>query len=994
MSLTDSVEDKLSDQKASPARSRERLSTPEKRLHFRHSESETVFRFPFPPFLYDLPGDVDSVFAEGDKENSLTTQDDSDESNSLSGSHIEVNTVSGNLIQHPKPSPKNLKKIKAIQEWEIINGLKEGEKCEEKPEKYQGYLLKKRKWPLKGWHKRYFFLDKGILVYAKSPNEIQKGKYHGVIDIGLSVLCFKRCQRRIDIDAEELVHHVKVKDPQLFEEWLSRLTHHRLYRQHEITYGTKDQPRLTELASPTEEITSLPTSANLPEKARTLSMGKESVRQASLKGRPNQATLLTGCSKVAAWLLDSEGIHQCNKEMSQAQNHLYELKIILEKMKNLPLATDSILGWDDLNLSDKKKSRRAVSSRFNKLKEKGSAASSPQHNRSYVSGSSNVLAASPQDRNVLSVTPDRIHLSCSNPNLITYEQEKSRPHSISEFSSLTNHEQRIKEIKLREMFLNRAQSVHDILKSLVRMVSTERDRLKQALEQNVIAQNNSNNISSLKESMAELLRQNADLRARLSRIHTDSSVPDYNTGMVSNSPLPSPADKEGTEHNTLTQSFSAESCSMSEYYDAPEALESQSDTTSEASDEPSSEISDEGNETDYNSKISMSEGELSRSFQTGRRSKLPVPKPDTGDVSLWNLLCKNIGKDLTKISMPVTLNEPLSSLQRLCEELEYSELLDKASEFDDPLERMIYLAAFAVSCYASSAHRAGHKPFNPILGETYECIREDKGWRFISEQVSHHPPVSACHCDSRNFIFWQDVRIRTRFWGKSMEIQPIGNVNVFLPKYNDHYQWNKVTTCVHNLLGGQRWVDQYGEMHMRNGDISCKITFTKASYWSGKRHEIYGQIFNQDNKVVHNLFGKWNEAIYCGASAPSARCIWRPGTMTDDHALYYGFSRFAIELNELNEEEARFLPPTDSRFRPDQRLLEEGKLSESELEKIRIEQLQRDKRRQRDDMKIVYMPQWFRKLEVNGKEFYEFTREYWEKRKEPGFSRMSLPKLW
>lgn len=42
MSLTDSVEDKLSDQKASPARGRERLSTPEKRLHFRHSESETV----------------------------------------------------------------------------------------------------------------------------------------------------------------------------------------------------------------------------------------------------------------------------------------------------------------------------------------------------------------------------------------------------------------------------------------------------------------------------------------------------------------------------------------------------------------------------------------------------------------------------------------------------------------------------------------------------------------------------------------------------------------------------------------------------------------------------------------------------------------------------------------------------------------------------------------------------------------------------------------
>lgn len=59
--------------------------------------------------------------------------------------------------------------------------------------------------------------------------------------------------------------------------------------------------------------------------------------------------------------------------------------------------------------------------------------------------------------------------------------------------------------------------------------------------------------------------------------------------------------------------------------------------------------------------------------------------------------------------------------------------------------------------------------------------------------------------------------------------------------------------------------------------ILIKFCVVQASYWSGKRHEIYGQIFNQDNKVVHNLFGKWNEAIYCGASAPSARCIWRPG---------------------------------------------------------------------------------------------------------------------
>ena len=48
---------------------------------------------------------------------------------------------------------------------------------------------------------------------------------------------------------------------------------------------------------------------------------------------------------------------------------------------------------------------------------------------------------------------------------------------------------------------------------------------------------------------------------------------------------------------------------------------------------------------------------------TGRRTILPSPKPDTGDVSLLSLLYKNIGKDLSKISMPITMNEPLSMLQ-------------------------------------------------------------------------------------------------------------------------------------------------------------------------------------------------------------------------------------------------------------------------------------------------------------------------------------------
>lgn len=72
-----------------------------------------------------------------------------------------------------------------------------------------------------------------------------------------------------------------------------------------------------------------------------------------------------------------------------------------------------------------------------------------------------------------------------------------------------------------------------------------------------------------------------------------------------------------------------------------------------------------------------------------RRSCLPSASPNNSTISLWNILRNNIGKDLSKVAMPVHLNEPLNTLQRHCEELEYSELLDRAADTQDPFERMV-----------------------------------------------------------------------------------------------------------------------------------------------------------------------------------------------------------------------------------------------------------------------------------------------------------------
>lgn len=93
-----------------------------------------------------------------------------------------------------------------------------------------------------------------------------------------------------------------------------------------------------------------------------------------------------------------------------------------------------------------------------------------------------------------------------------------------------------------------------------------------------------------------------------------------------------------------------------------------------------------------------------------RRRCLPAASGPGTDVSLWNILRNNIGKDLSKVSMPVQLNEPLNTLQRLCEELEYSSLLDRASRTADPCERMVRRPRPGPAPAAATPHDPASQP--------------------------------------------------------------------------------------------------------------------------------------------------------------------------------------------------------------------------------------------------------------------------------------------
>uniref|UniRef100_A0A8C2G4J5 Oxysterol-binding protein n=1 Tax=Cyprinus carpio TaxID=7962 RepID=A0A8C2G4J5_CYPCA len=810
--------------------------------------------------------------------------------------------------------------------WEIIEGLRIGQTHIQRPEKHEGFMLKKRKWPLKGWHKRFFVLDNGILKYSKSPVDTQKGKLHGSIDVGLSVMSIKKRARRIDLDTEEHIYHLKVWD------LLDLYVHSWKYcGEKQRFFSFRHFKSLGFIFIPFCSVC-----VYVP-----FQQGKPS-------GLPWQLppSCSNGQSKVAAWLQESEEMDKCAEGLCSC----------------CWLSQDCV--WDHFCLT---------------------------------------VVCVCVFQVPLSASMSQVCLHASNPNLCVELADFQTPVTrlTDSIDSASDY------IKLQEDFCIVAQKVHSLLKSAFNTVAIEKEKIKQVLlEQEQTGQ--SHQIITLRRSLSQALSQNAELKTRLNRIHSESVLSDQ---VVSVNIISSPDEAGDPLHVgiPLSQQVSNESRlsmseSVSEFFDAQEVLLSASSSENEASDDESyiSDVSDNISEDNAsvtdNVSRQMPNGDLaSGAFRNGRRTCLPAPAPDTSNINLWNILKNNIGKDLSKVSMPVELNEPLNTLQHMCEELEYTELLDKAAQTDDPYERMAIVAAFAVSGYSSTYYRAGSKPFNPLLGETYECIREDKGFCFFSEQVSHHPPISACHCESQNFTFWQDVRWKNKFWGKSMEILPIGTVNVMLPSYGDHYEWNKVTACIHNILSGRRWIEHYGEVtirNTRNTTCICKLTFVKGNYWSSNVNEVQGSVMDQEGKVIHRLFGKWHEGLYCGVP-PSAKCIWRPGSMPTDYELYYGFSRFAIELNELCPELKELLPPTDARFRPDQRYLEEGNVQMAAAEKQRIEEQQRNRRKWLEENNIRHQPRFFKKvMDSHQRERWVSNNTYWELRKDPGFLKLENPELW
>ncbi|WAO86757.1 PH domain-containing protein [Fusarium falciforme] len=401
-----------------------------------------------------------------------------------------------------------------------------------------------------------------------------------------------------------------------------------------------------------------------------------------------------------------------------------------------------------------------------------------------------------------------------------------------------------------------------------------------------------------------------------------------------------------------------------------------------------------------------------KGYENGIRTRLKMDADDRPKISLWGILKSMIGKDMTKMTLPVSFNEPTSLLYRAGEDMEYADLLDLAADRTDSIERLIYVAAFAASEYASTIGRVA-KPFNPLLGETFEYVRPDKNYRFFIEQVSHHPPIGAAHAESPKWTYWGESAVKSKFYGKSFDINPLGTWFLKLRPTaggkEELYTWKKVTSSVIGIITGNPTVDNYGPMEIRNwttGEVA-HIEFKPRGWKASSAYQVSGKVLDASGNVRFSMGGRWNSKLYARLTPGYEAAVDEPkesgemhqGGLTDPNCAYliwkaherptgipFNLTPFVLTFNHIDDQLRPWLPPTDSRLRPDQRAMEDGEYDFAADEKNRLETAQRGRRRIREERGEEFVPAWFYKTrcEITGEEYWQFSGKYWEQRDKAG----------
>ncbi|CAN6922432.1 unnamed protein product [Brassica oleracea] len=226
-----------------------------------------------------------------------------------------------------------------------------------------------------------------------------------------------------------------------------------------------------------------------------------------------------------------------------------------------------------------------------------------------------------------------------------------------------------------------------------------------------------------------------------------------------------------------------------------------------------------------------------------------------------------LGSDLTNFQLPPQLNQPRSQLQCYGEMI-YSfcgqDLIGECSRRDLPIERLKSVVAWNISTLRPIVF--GMSPYNPVLGETHHVSHGHIN--VLTEQVSHHPPVSALHATHENEnidVTWCQY-FTPKFRGAYVDVEVKGKRTMKLLNRKETYEMDQPRLVVRFLPApGAHWTGKI-KIKCPETDLEAELHLISDSFierFKGNNNRsIKGKISQTSSgDKLYDISGHWDRTI-------------------------------------------------------------------------------------------------------------------------------------
>ena len=195
----------------------------------------------------------------------------------------------------------------------------------------------------------------------------------------------------------------------------------------------------------------------------------------------------------------------------------------------------------------------------------------------------------------------------------------------------------------------------------------------------------------------------------------------------------------------------------------------------------------------------------------------------------------------------------------------------------DPQKRALlvlkwFLSALKQQYYVGREVKDGvKKPLNAFLGEVFLASWCDGSatTKVISEQVSHHPPITACYIWNDEYGVRAEAysRQETTFSGY-VNIKQIGHAILHIDKYNEDYLIPLPDVKAKGILSGTPYPELTGTYHIISSTgYTSEVKFSESGVFSGARNRL--------NATLHRTEDKSKRAIYTADGQWSGKFVFR-----------------------------------------------------------------------------------------------------------------------